>query len=242
VSEKTNQMSQRRNAVERIKCAALTFLASGNHPGLHGHKIDDHAKQVLGRLYAPGRNSDRLIAAEAIIAAVPEAGWHSLFADCIYAELRARNHESWLQNAQSTNSGAKSALQEYGKVWRFLGYPNSKNPDFAKVLESKRGDPVLEALQIIHGAIAAKARLADEHSRLVSRKKTPEAARAEGAGWIRESIEKICGRLSGFPEPRFIAVIASAALNMGEMTPDAVRKAPKFTERLNQLQSGAFNG
>jgi hypothetical protein len=95
------QRVRTRHAASRlVREAAAAFLVGDPHYALHGHEIDDHAKAVLDRIGESGRTSDRVTAAEAIVAALPRESWAALFADCIVAEWRARSHQAWVSHAQ----------------------------------------------------------------------------------------------------------------------------------------------
>ena len=223
----------RHKAARRVRTAVDLFLANNPNdlPALyhHNHQIDAHAQNVLARLGGLGCNSDRITAAEAIVHAIPEAAWGAFFADCIIAEWKARSHKQWISDAQSTADRSIEADKAIDLVARFLGSP--------------RHDPIDEALGLLRDQITTKRRSATEHLELYSRKTTAEAARALGAGWIRETMERIARRYgSPPPEPRHVAAIAGATLALGHVTPEAARKAPSFAGRLRALRSGAFGG
>jgi hypothetical protein len=229
-----NQVQSRHEASCRVRDATAAFLAGDLHYALHGHEIDDHAKAVLERLSESGRNSDRVTAAEAIIAALPREGWETLFADCIVGEWRARSHPTWISDAQAIIKDRHPEAQKAIKI-------------LANFLRPPRGagfghDPVSDALDVLHSAVTSKKRLASDHLRLFSRKTTPEAARAEGIGWIRESLIRGSRRAGCEAKPRHLAAIATVALNMGEITEDAARKASMPTERLDALYGWPVRG
>jgi hypothetical protein len=228
-----NQVRSRREASHRVGDATAAFLIGDPHYALHGHGIDDHAKAVLGRLSELGRNSDSVTAAEAIVAALPQGGWETLFADCIVAEWRARSHRAWISNAKVALERHPEAQRAIKILERFLNPP--RGAGFGH-------DPVSDALDELHGAVSSKKRLASDLLQLFSRKTTPEAARAVGVGWIRESLIKGSRRAGSGAKPRHLAAIATAALNMGEITEDAARKASMPTERLDALRGRSVQG
>ena len=87
----------------------------------HNHAMDDHGRAALERLSASGRNSDRITAAEAIVSVLPPDAWPSLFADCVIAEWRARNHKTWNEDATDRpGAGGRSRRGVTAIVARFL--------------------------------------------------------------------------------------------------------------------------
>jgi hypothetical protein len=244
----------RHEAAEQVREAVTAFVdrfhAGEQHFALHGHHLDTNAIAVLQRLSESGRNSDQLTAAEAIVAALPREGWDILFADCVLAELRARNHKAWMGTARMVLDRYPQAEKALDLAERFLGRPwpperrpkpRSRDPNVVELRRLARG-PVDDALDLLRSAEAMKRRLASEHLQLFSRKTTPDGARAEGIGWVRESLIQGCRRAGREPKPRYLAAIATAALDMGEITEDAARKAPMPTERLDDLYRWRVRG
>jgi hypothetical protein len=231
----------RHESAQQVSAAVTAFIA------LHAHDLDEHGIAVLKRLSESGRNSDRLTAAEAIVASLPGESWNTLFADCILAERRARNHPSWISDAQSVLDRSEDAQKALSLIVRFLERPwppkrISRDPDIVEMQLRLARDPVHDALDTLRYAIAMKQRLASEHLQLYSRKTTRDGARAAGIGWIHESLIRECHRVGRQPAPRCLAAIATAALNMGEVTGDAARKAPVPSDRLNALYDTARSG
>ena len=234
------QQADKRETARRVRAAADVFLADDpdRWPALrnHGHQIDAHARAVLARLASTGRASDRLTAAQAIVEAVPDAGWAALFADCIIAEWKARSHKAWISDARHRMQRADEAEKSLRSLTRRLGWTSRPIDDLTP-------DPVGAALAELRSELDGRRRLSGDHLRLYSRKVTPEAARALGAGWIRDTMECIARRYNrASPEPRHVAAIATATLALGDVSPEAARKAPNFRDRFNALRFGAFGG
>lgn len=217
--------SGRHQAAQQIKAAVREFLEGEPTAALRNHKhaIDDPARKALARLSTIGRNSDRMTAAEAIVETLPPEAWPSLFADCVIAEWRARSHPGWNNDARSILERADEADKALAAVARFLCKTE---------VVGDPSDPAGEALGILHTSIDMRRRLAGDHQQLYSRNKTPEAARAHGVGWIRDTLESICRRYGATCDPRHVAIIATAALGMGDVTVNMVDKAPSLPERL----------
>jgi hypothetical protein len=218
----------RHEASRRVRAAIDEFLQRHTQVGAAAHPIDERARAVLDRLAALGLPSDRLTAAEAIVQGVPPDGWEWLFADCVVAEHRARTHAEGVAKAQMVLQGASEAGESIDRLKRF----------FKAAYRSPAGcsDPVDDALATLRAALDANRRLASDHLELSSRKVTSAAARAEGIGWIRESIQRSCELACVPASPAVIAAICTAALGMGEVTPDAARKAETMRNRLWQLR------
>jgi hypothetical protein len=215
----------RHEAAQKIGAAVAAFLAAAPHPTLrdHNHTIDNHGRAALGRLGNSGRNSDRMTAAEAIVATLPPEAWPSLFGECVIAEWRSRSHKKRIDGARTVLERSKEADKALSTVARFLGRTGPfADPD----------SPKDDALAVLRTAIAARRRSSEYTRSLSSRTKTEAAARAHGVGWIRDALESICRRHGTTCEPRHVAIIATAALGMGEVTANVVDKAPSVTERL----------
>jgi hypothetical protein len=201
-----------------VKAAVEAFRQ--HHPHLKMHLIDEldkHAEEVLSRLSGLGRNSDSLIAAEAILEGVPRESWDWLFADCIVAEYQARKHEVWAKDARSRLERSFEAEKALGIVRQFLNIPLPPHAEDAE-------DPVVDAHEMLGRAIELERSAHRHYLKTVSRKTTPDAALSHGIGWIRESVSALCARAGRSAEPRYVAAIASAALG-NEITSDAARKA-----------------
>ena len=222
----TKEKPTRGQASRLVKEAMASFSAGAPHLALHGHEIDQHADKVLARLGSLGRTSDAITAAEAIVSTVPRESWPTLFADCIVAEFRARRHEDRIKDAQLVQDRSAGAKKAIATLALFLRLPRYSAP--------VTDDPVREALDLLRSAVAMEQRLAGDQLKMLSRKKTAEAARAHGTGWIKESLVGLA-RAAENTEPRHIAVIATAALGMGDVTPDAARKASGPRARLDRL-------
>jgi hypothetical protein len=233
----------RHDASRQVREAGEAFPAGDLPAALrnHGRSVDAHARAVLKRLAESGCPSQALTAAEAIVSTLPREGWDRLFADCIVAEWKARNHGQWIRDQQGVLDRAVEADKALDLAARFLRLPKGA---------ADSPDPDDEALWTLRRSVEMRRCLADEHLKLYSRKTTPEACRAVGVGWILETLEALGRRYGCKTEPRPVAAIATAALNMGDVTEDAARKAPRFMERLDSLadehlklcRSGAFEG
>ncbi len=222
------RMTGRHDCARQVQEACEAFLADDLAPALrnHGLSIDLHGHAVLKRLAGIGRPSQSLTAAEAIVSALPRESWGRLFADCIVAEWKARSYPSWIRDQQSIRARSVEVDKALNVTARFLGLAKGS---------TEPSNPANEALATLRSAVRQRQRLADEHLKLYSRKTTREAARAVGVGWIRATLESLGRRYGCKPEPRHVAAIATAALNMDDVTENAARKAPRFTDRLQEL-------
>ncbi len=230
----SRKSTSRQQATKRVKEAVEHFIAKGTHPGLHDNVLDELACKALGRLCHVARNSDRITAAEAIVLAIPETKWGWVFADCVIAEKRARNHKSWIGLARAIKETTPDIKKAFREVARYLdpSYVDSRNSAAGFVSVDQA---TTEALDIIRQSINAKHRLAMDHLNLVSRKTIRSAARMEGTAWILDSLTAISQRGGGSAEPQYVAAIATAVLDMGEVTIDAARKAKSFKSRLSNI-------
>jgi hypothetical protein len=226
--KRANTAAARHEASRRLKVAIDKFLQRHTHVGVTRHPIDEHARAVLARLSDLGRPSDRLTAAEAIVRGVPQDGWEWLFADAILAEHRARSHAEGVARAQMVKDGAAEAKECLDRLERFLAAAYPSLPDYP--------DPVPDAVDTLRMALSNNERLASDHLKTSSRKTDGAAARAQGVGFIRESVERSCELAGVSASPAAIAAIATAALGMGEVTADAARKADTPRDRLRHLR------
>lgn len=230
INPKTNLT--RADARRQIAEAVAAFLET--------HNTDKHAIAALTRLHSVARASDKMTAAESVVQCMPRKHWDIFFQDCITAERIARQHAQGIADAQTSKARAIKAQELLILVAKHLDFkahpktvPMTTNAikDAEQYLDFVPSSPLHEALAILQDAALSKRRIAEEYLGRFSRKKTPEASRAAGIGWLNEAIE----RLGGEAKPRDVVAISTAVLGMGDVTPDAVAKAKKPSDQLQSI-------
>jgi hypothetical protein len=168
---------------------------------------------VLDRLASDERASD------AFVAVLPNGDrWNVLLSDCITANERARSHAKRICALRKRLQKAPRATKAVETI-----------ADFFDGIRSEPFDPVKQALGTLRAEINFWRRLAEEDLGTLSRKKDASAARAQGIGWLRESVL----RLSRQPNQKHVIVLAQIVLETRDIDLNNVRKAVMLSDALN---------
>jgi hypothetical protein len=216
-------------AKDRLKVAIARYRAKA------GNGLDQDAQKVLDRLAADER------AADAFFAVLPNGDrWGVLLSDCITADERARSHAKRIRALQDKIQKAPRALKAAVIIADFFYGPRSKldlseeafallrahengreDPQRLALLRSQINDPINQALSLLRAQIKDTCRHYRQFLSALSRKTDAWAARSEGIGWLRESVQ----RLSGRPNHKQVAVLAEIVLGTEDIDIGSVRKA-----------------
>jgi hypothetical protein len=190
-----------------VRAAARDRLqaAIDAHRAENGDGLDEHGHKVLDRLASDERAPD------AFVAVLPNGDrWNVLLSDCITANERARSHAKRICALRKQLQKAPRATKAVETI-----------ADFFDGIRSEPFDPVKQALGTLRAEINFRRRLAEEDLGNLSRKKDASAARAQGTGWLRESVL----RLSGRPNQKHVIVLAQIVLETRDIDLKNVRKA-----------------
>jgi hypothetical protein len=169
-------------------------------------ELDADGEQVLARLLERERESNDVGEA---FATIPRDRWNVVFDDCISGERvmrelitsgKTQTNFSYKTQAADDADRALKTIQKYLGVSQIAAHPD---------------------LFMLAQEVAAKRRFDKFERAVLPRKRDVASARSRGIGWIKESV----ALASGNPNLRAVATIAEAALGMGEITIEAVKKA-----------------